>query len=248
MFENPTNGPILLRGVDLHKSYYRGSEIPVLRGVDLEIHEGEFATIVGSSGSGKSTLLHVLGGLDQPTAGEIHWEGERIDDQPASVGDRYRNEMVGFVFQFYHLLPELTALENVLVPAMIRYSVPRYFSERPRLTRRAKELLARVGLSHRIKHRPTEMSGGELQRAAIARALLVEPRLLLADEPTGNLDAETGEEVMSLLRELRAEANLTVLMVTHDRDLANRSDRILHLVNGRLDAPRLRHGISTAAG
>ncbi|MFO0945784.1 MAG: ABC transporter ATP-binding protein [Planctomycetota bacterium] len=234
---NPTwrIGPPLLRTVGLKKSYYRGGEVPVLRGVDLEIRGGEFVSIVGSSGSGKTTLLHLLGTLDRPEEGEIYWQDQRVDNQSARFRDHFRNQVVGYVFQFYHLLPELTALENVLLPAMIRLSAIRYFPERRKLQRQAKELLARVGLSHRVHHKPSEMSGGEIQRTAIARALLADPKVLLADEPTGNLDIETGESIIQLLCELREEADLTILMVTHNLDLARRADRTLSLVQGRIE-------------
>jgi lipoprotein-releasing system ATP-binding protein len=229
------NEPVLLRTANLQKSYYRGSEVPVLRGVDLEIFEGEFISIIGSSGSGKTTLLHLLGTLDKPTDGEIYYRGERVDNRGASFRDRFRNEVVGYVFQFYHLLPELSALENVMLPAMIRHGVVKYFSQRSRIRRRAQELLVRVGLEHRLKHKPTEMSGGEMQRTAIARSLLAEPKILLADEPTGNLDSQTGESIIQLLCELREEIDLTVVMVTHNRELAERADRVLNLVDGRLE-------------
>lgn len=227
-------GEVVLRAVNLHKSYFRGAEVPVLRGVDMHLDRGEFVSIIGSSGSGKSTLLHLLGTLDRPDKGEIHFRGRRVDNLGSRDRDRFRNESASFIFQFYHLLPELSALENVMLPELIRQSVWSYWGQRQRIRRNATELMARVGLSHRLSHRPRELSGGEMQRAAIARALLAKPQLLLADEPTGNLDAETGESIVEMLAAIRREIDLTVVMVTHNTDLAHRADRVLHLVRGQL--------------
>jgi lipoprotein-releasing system ATP-binding protein len=224
----------LLRTVDLKKSYFRGQEVPVLRGVNLSVSAGEFVSIVGTSGSGKSTLMHLIGGLDVPGSGEIYWKDKLIDPRNRRFRDRFRNEMVGYVFQFYHLLPELSALENVMLPALIRLSFWGYRREKAKIKARAAELLAQVGLSHRAEHRPGEMSGGEMQRAAIARALMSAPELLLADEPTGNLDFETGRSVAKLLFELSRKNNLAVLLVTHDLSLAREADRQLCLHEGRL--------------
>src|SRR5262249_26691925 len=159
-------------------------------------YPGEFLSVVGASGCGKSTMLHLLGTLDKPDAGSIHLDGERIDNLPAERRDVLRNQTFGFIFQFYHLLPELNTLENVLVPQMIAHSLFSWFGKGRALKRRGRELLERVGLGHRLRHRPRELSGGEMQRAAIARALINDPRILLADEPTGNLDAETGAEII----------------------------------------------------
>src|SRR5262249_12639679 len=156
---------------------------------DIEVREGEFLSVVGASGSGKSTMLHLLGTLDRPDDGSIFLDGRRIDNLPGAERDRLRNQTFGYIFQFYHLLPELTALENVMVPQMISHGLFAWFGQRRALRKRAIQLLERVGLGHRMKHRPKEMSGGELQRAAIARALINQPRILLADEPTGNLDS-----------------------------------------------------------
>ena len=179
-----------LKACGLTKSYWKGRiEVPVLRGVDLEVERGEMVAVAGSSGSGKSTLLHILGLLDGPDSGEVHFEDARIDNQPETKRDRLRNRTFGFIFQFYHLLPELTALENVMMPALIRHGILSYWRERRRLRREGQELLERVGLGHRLTHLPAELSGGEMQRAAIARALASHPAILLADEPTGNLDA-----------------------------------------------------------
>ncbi len=223
----------LLGCVGLKKSYRKGEVvIPVLRGVDFHVCSGQFTAIVGQSGSGKSTLLHVLGTLDQPDAGQVHFERRRIDNLPASGRDALRNRDFGMVFQFYHLLPELTTVENVLLPQMISMGVLRYWRQRKRLRQRAVELLEMVQLGHRLRHRPKELSGGEMQRVAIARALVSEPKILLADEPTGNLDRRTGEEILQLLRSLNAQQNLTIVMVTHDQAIAAESDRVVRLVEG----------------
>src|SRR5262245_53887164 len=193
----------LLSAVELHKAYRKGAnKVEVLRGLDLEVYEGEFLSVIGASGSGKSTMLHLLGTLDRPDQGSIHLEDRRVDNLPAAARDQLRNQTFGFIFQFYHLLPELNTLENVLIPQMITHSLLGWFVRRRGVRRRAAELLERVGLSHRLRHRPRELSGGEMQRAAIARALINRPRILLADEPTGNLDAGTGAQIVQLLRDL----------------------------------------------
>jgi lipoprotein-releasing system ATP-binding protein len=228
----------ILSAVDLHKSYRRYADtVEVLRGVDLEVGEGEFVSVLGASGCGKSTMLHLLGLLDKPDRGNIYLEGQRIDDLPRCERDQLRNGTFGFIFQFYHLLPEFNALENVLSPAMIKYSFREWWGQRRRLRRRAAELLERVGLSHRLKHKPRELSGGELQRAAIARALINEPRILLADEPTGNLDATNGAHIMQLLRDLNRQEGVTIVMVTHNLDLVADSDRVIRLHDGRVEVP-----------
>jgi lipoprotein-releasing system ATP-binding protein len=224
-----------LSAVKLYKSYKKGSlSIPVLEGVDLEVKYGEFVAIVGQSGSGKSTLLHLLGTLDAPSDGEVHFLDQRIDNLPASLRERLRNEQFGMIFQFYHLLPELTMLENVLTPLMISQSTLSYWFNRRKLTQRAKELLELVGLSHRLKHKPRELSGGEMQRVAIARALINKPQLLLADEPTGNLDEKTGRDILQILRTLNREQGLTIVMVTHDMAIAATADRTVKLVSGKV--------------
>jgi lipoprotein-releasing system ATP-binding protein len=224
-----------LSAVNIHKMYKKASlSIPVLEGVDLEVKYGEFLAIVGQSGSGKSTLLHLLGTLDAPTLGEIHFLDRRIDNLPSSTRERLRNEQFGMIFQFYHLLPELTMLENVLTPLMIGRSTWSYWRDRRKLTERAKELLETVGLSHRLKHKPRELSGGEMQRVAIARALINKPQLLLADEPTGNLDEKTGREILKILRTLNREQGLTIVMVTHDMAIAATADRTVKLVGGKV--------------
>ena len=220
---------------DLFKSYRRGQlGIPVLQGIDMEVKKGEFLAIVGQSGCGKSTLLHLLGTLDQPDAGEVHFESNRIDNLPSSSRDLLRNRHFGMIFQFYHLLPELTALENVLAPALIKDGMLSYWIHRAQHKRRATELLELVGIADRAKHKPREMSGGEMQRAAIARALLANPKVLLADEPTGNLDRATGEQIMAILRQLNSEQKLTIVMVTHDPWIAEQADRVVRLVEGRI--------------
>jgi lipoprotein-releasing system ATP-binding protein len=210
-------------------------EIPVLKGVDLGVRGGEFLAIVGQSGSGKSTLLHLLGTLDAPDDGSVVFNGRRIDNLPASERDRLRNQHFGMIFQFYHLLPELTTLENVLTPLMIARGVLGFLRDREAYRTSATRWLDMVGLSHRLKHTPRELSGGEMQRAAIARALVASPKLLLADEPTGNLDLATGREILELLCSLNQRQDLTIVMVTHDQAIAERADRVVRLVDGRIE-------------
>ena len=230
----PTS-PVLLATHDLYKSYRKGEySTPVLQGVDFEVRQGEFVAIVGQSGCGKSTLLHVMGTLDKPDAGEIHFEGHRVDNLSGAGKNILRNRHLGMIFQAYHLLPELTALENVLSPAMIRHGVMSYWRNRGRLRSRAKELLQTVELEHRLHHKPRELSGGEMQRVAIARALMSEPRLLLADEPTGNLDQATGEGILGLLERLNRDHGLTLVLVTHDPRIAERAHRVVTLADGRV--------------
>lgn len=225
-----------LAAVNLHKSYRKGAlVIPVLRGVNLAVRRGEFVAIVGQSGSGKSTLLHVLATLDAPDQGEIYFEGHRIDRLPSWQRDILRNSHVGMIFQFYHLLPELTTLENVLAPLMIGQGVLAYLRHRRRHKAAATALLEMVGLGHRLKHRPSELSGGEMQRAAIARALVANPQLLLADEPTGNLDHATGREILDILGSLNRRQDLTIVMVTHDPSIAQQAHRVVRLVDGRVE-------------
>jgi len=226
-----------LMTIGLKKSYFNGgTEVQVLRGLNLGVHRGEFLAVVGQSGTGKSTLLHLLGTLDRPDKGEIHFEGARIDHLPAARQDRLRNRHFGMIFQFYHLLPELTALENVLTPLLIAQGAWAYWRRRSQNRQRAQELLDLVGLSHRQKHKPRELSGGEMQRAAIARALVAHPDVLLADEPTGNLDQQTGRDIVALLRSLNDRWNLTIVMVTHDPAVADQADRIVRLSDGRIEA------------
>jgi lipoprotein-releasing system ATP-binding protein len=222
------------RGVT--KSYRRHkTSVAVLKGVDFSAEHGKMTAIVGQSGSGKSTLLHLLGTLDRPDSGEIHFANQRIDNLPARKRDAFRNHQLGMIFQFYHLLPELTLLENVIAPAMIGQSILSYFRNRSSILKRAKELAEMVGLSHRLHHKPSQLSGGEMQRTAIARALITDPKLLLADEPTGNLDQESGQSILQLLRNLNQESGLTIVMVTHDENIAMQCDALVRLKGGKVE-------------
>lgn len=226
--------PNAMRTTGLYKSFGKteACKVPVLKGVDLEIPTGQFTAIVGQSGSGKSTLLHLLGTLDAPDSGEIWFRDERIDSLPARRRDRLRNNEFGLIFQFYHLLPELTVLENVLVPKMVELGFWSYLRQKRQLKNRAKELLETVGMGHRLKHHPNQLSGGEMQRTAIARSLISKPSVLLADEPTGNLDGKNGQEVMKTLLQLSQNEELTIVMVTHDDRIADTADHIIRLVDG----------------
>jgi lipoprotein-releasing system ATP-binding protein len=227
-----------LHAVGLTKAYRKGRslEVPVLHGVDFSIEKGEMVAIVGASGSGKSTLLHLLGLLDSPDSGHIYLNGGRIDHLPDRKRVHLRNSAFGFVFQSYHLMPELTALENVLMPHLIRLSPWGWFSQKKQLKRDASDWLERVGLGHRARHKPSELSGGEMQRAAIARALAGNPQMILADEPTGNLDAESGASVMRLLRDLNREQGMTMMVVTHDLNVARQADRTVRLSHGLVES------------
>jgi lipoprotein-releasing system ATP-binding protein len=232
----PANGRKLIQATNLFKSYRKKKlEVPVLCGVDFAASEGQITAIIGQSGSGKSTLLHLLATLDKPDQGEVHFADERIDNLSRRQRDLFRNQQIGMIFQFYHLLPELSMLENVMAPCMIGRSLFGYLASRRSLIERAKELLDMVGLSHRMHHRPNELSGGEMQRTAIARALVTEPKLLLADEPTGNLDQETGEGILALIRRLNRDEGLTVVMVTHDDSIAQSCDHVVRLKKGRVE-------------
>jgi lipoprotein-releasing system ATP-binding protein len=220
---------------NLHKTYRRNAEtVHVLQGVDLEVQDGEFLAIVGASGSGKSTLLHLLGTLDRPDQGTVSLNGRRIDDRRSRDRDRLRNGTFGFIFQFYHLLPELTTLQNVMMPAMVGHSVWSWRGVRKDAEKRAAQTLERVGLAHRLKHKPRELSGGEMQRTAIARALVSGPRVLFADEPTGNLDVGSGAEIVKLLRSVNRDQGVTILMVTHNLELVRHTDRVVRMAAGRL--------------
>jgi len=219
----------------LHKSYMMGrSRLQVLRGLSFDIPAGQFAAIVGASGSGKSTLLHLIGLLDTPDKGEILLDGTAVGEISAGRRNRIRCRDIGFVFQFYHLLGELSILENVLLPAKVDCPILAWPGRRKAARLKAEELLDSLGLADRRKHRPGELSGGEQQRVALARALANRPRVLLADEPTGNLDSKTGGRIMEVLARFHREYNQTVLMVTHDASLAGTADRVLHLADGRL--------------
>lgn len=226
-----------ISAVALQKAYRKGQhKVPVLKGVKIGAARGEFLSVVGQSGSGKSTLLHLLGLLDSPDLGQITLEGQRIDDLPVRTRDELRNRVFGFIFQFYHLLPELSVLENVLAPMMIRYSMFEYWKRKKEFRDQAREMIAKVGLEHRLTHKPSELSGGEMQRAAIARALVGRPHILLADEPTGNLDASTGRDITDLLATLNDTDKLTIIMVTHDDAIARQAHRIVRLSEGRIQS------------
>jgi ABC-type lipoprotein export system ATPase subunit len=219
----------LLRARALTKTYTMGKRsLEVLRGVDLDVARGEFLALRGSSGAGKSTLLHLIGGLDLPNAGEILFDGQNLVAFSERKLTEFRNRRVGFIFQAYHLLPELDALENVCLPARMARTSAALAAARGR------ELLARVGLKDRLDHKPSELSGGEQQRVAIARALINEPVLLLADEPTGNLDSHTGGEIIELLKSLRVERQMTLVIATHDAKVAANAERVIELVDGRI--------------
>ena len=220
---------IILQAKNISKVYDEGKiKTTVLSGLDLTVHAGEHIAIVGSSGSGKSTLLHLLGGLDTPTTGEVWLKGACLNQLNETRRGELRNRHLGFIYQFHHLLAEFNATENVAMPLLMRADVSIKEAER-----RANALLERVGLGHRLHHRPSELSGGERQRVAIARALVTEPALVLADEPTGNLDDENATAVFELLTELQSSIGMALLMVTHDRQLAARADQILEIKSGQ---------------
>jgi lipoprotein-releasing system ATP-binding protein len=224
-----TGTSFLLVAQSLTKIYRGvGADVTVFQDLNFTLRKGEMVAIVGASGAGKSTLLHLLGGLDQPTSGTVIWDDFDIFKNGELQLAALRNRRIGFVFQFHHLLPEFSALENVMMPLLIGGR------KRIEAVSRAQDLLRRVGLETRLAHRPGELSGGERQRVALARALVTSPSLLLADEPTGNLDQRTGEEVFAMIRQLHAEEHLTSILVTHNEQLAATCDRVLHLANGIL--------------
>lgn len=214
---------------DIHKSYGNGSQkVDVLKGIDLSIQEGQVAVIMGPSGVGKSTLLHIMGALDLPTSGEIRVSGQNLTDFKNDDLSKFRNLTVGFVFQFHHLLPEFSALENTLLPAMMHEPLNKEKEDY------ARHLLELVGLSHRLQHRPNELSGGEQQRVAVARALVNKPKVLMADEPTGNLDKRNSKMLYELILELNAKLNQTLVIVTHAEEMSAKAQRIIHLDDGRI--------------
>ncbi len=220
---------ILVELTGIKKSFRSGSDsLEVLRGIDLSIQTGEMMAICGASGVGKSTLLHILGTLERPTQGKVSYEGIDVFSLDDNKLAAFRNQVIGFVFQFHHLLPEFTALENVILPLLISGE------SRGTSTQRGMELLADVGIANRSSHKPGELSGGEQQRLAIARALCMNPKIVFADEPTGNLDTATGESVHQLLRDLNREKKITFVIVTHNEHLARKSDRIVNMVDGQI--------------
>lgn len=244
---------MILEAKGLGKTYYLGKkELPVLKGIDLKVEKGEIVSIVGPSGAGKSTLLHLLGGLDKPSRGEVFLEGVNIYKLKPEKRAMLRNGRIGFIFQFYHLLPEFTAIENVILPGLIalgrrQYSLfpvssrdkqNRRHKSKTQLTEYAYKLLEGVGLKERANHTPGKLSGGEQQRVAIARALINEPDILFCDEPTGNLDSKTGQEICDLLWKLNREKKQTLVIVTHEESITRGSDRVIHIRDGRLITER----------
>jgi lipoprotein-releasing system ATP-binding protein len=219
----------MIAAVDLRKSFRLDpAVVHVLKGVNLEIKRGELVAIVGASGVGKTTLLHILGTLDRPTSGTVRFDGEDVFAKTDQALAEFRNRTIGFVFQFHHLLPEFTAMENIMMPALIRRQ------KKAEARAAAEAIMHEVGLGHRLDHRIGELSGGEQQRVAVARALILRPELILADEPTGNLDTHTGDEVFRLMRDLNRAKGLTFVIVTHNEALSNQADRIIRMVDGRI--------------
>ena len=227
----PNPAKTIIRVVDLHKSYYDGeAELPVLQGINLEIYMSELLAIVGASGVGKSTLLHLIGTLDRPTTGSVLYDEHDIFTLPDTELARFRNKEIGFVFQFHHLLPEFTALENVAMGALIATSNDKT------VYKEAEALLDYVGLSERLSHFPSQLSGGERQRVAIARSLINKPKVVLADEPTGNLDRRSSEAVLQLLWDLNSKSGQTFVIVTHNQELTQQVDRVVQLVDGNISS------------
>ena len=236
---SPRSDRTILKATGVRKTFRMGeSTVQVLKNADVTIRAGEFLAIEGRSGSGKSTLLHIMGALDAADGGVIEYDGRDIAQMPGAERSRLRNTQFGFVFQFYHLLPELNVLENAELAAMIEHSWFSFRSNKREIQQRAVEILKQLGMEHRLKHRPNQLSGGERQRVAIARALMNQPKVLFADEPTGNLDAETGKQIMAVLETLHRERGQTIVMVTHDRTVAKKADRVLVLKDGKLEKPQ----------
>jgi len=228
---------VILATRDLRKSYaVGGRSLEILSGIDLEVRKGEVLAVVGSSGAGKSTLLHCMGLLDRPSGGEVQFQGEDVGSKSRRERSLIRRHHVGFVFQFYHLVHELTALQNVLLARMLHFKPMAWFGVRAEERRKAKALLERLGLADRMTHRPNQLSGGERQRVAIARALISDPDVVLCDEPTGNLDERTSREIAELLFELKQETGKTYVWVTHDPDFAGQADRVFRLHLGKIEA------------
>lgn len=223
---------MLLEATDIRKIYRTSAktELEVLKGVSVAVEEGEMVALVGPSGAGKSTLLHILGGLDHPTDGKVYWGKEDVYQLRDNARSRLINRRIGFVFQFYHLLPELSALENVILPLMIRYAS----AKNSRLEFKGMQMLEQLGLTNRADHKPGELSGGEQQRVAIGRALISEPKILLCDEPTGNLDTRTGEQIVALLKELNRKHKQTIVVVTHSERIAAVAGRVMFMEDGQL--------------
>ena len=236
---NASGVPPLLSVRQLRKSYRSGSGVlEVLRGVDFDLNHSGFVAVVGQSGSGKSTLLHLMGLLDEPDAGEVHIAGIRVDNLPAVRRDKLRNTDIGMVFQSYHLLPEFNALENVLAPLMVRYSVYEWMRMKKVAHSQARALLERFGLGQRLHHKPRQLSGGEMQRVAIARAIAKQPDILLCDEPTGALDSQTGVLVLEAIERIHRELGTTTVLITHNAVIADMADRVLVLGDGRIQQER----------
>lgn len=231
----------LLQVNSLQKSYVRGDQkVDALKGVSLSIEEGQFVAIMGPSGSGKSTLLHLMGGLDRPTSGNVILKGEAIDQLDDNALSLFRRRKLGFIFQFFNLLPTLSALENVALPQLLDGK------SMPEIEARAKELLTMMGMEKRMHHKPDQLSGGEMQRVAIARALVSDPLLILADEPTGNLDSKTGESVLTLLADMVKNTGKTIVMVTHDQKAASFGNRIIRVRDGLIESDELTGAKSNA--
>ena len=227
---------MLIETKELNKTFKTDAgEIQVLKGINISIAEGEVVGIVGASGVGKSTLLHILGILDSPTSGKVFYNTTDVFSLDRNMLASFRNKTVGFVFQFHHLMPEFTALENVMMPGLIKLSHQAKGTSYEDIRSKAENILAQLGLKERIRHRPGELSGGEQQRVAVARALLLDPRVVLADEPTGNLDTETGEELFRIFLELNKQKGITFIIVTHNESLSSRCGRVLRMRDGYLE-------------